>query len=355
MNRSLTIDSVEIHDESDCYVIAEMGHNHQGDLEKARQMLHAAHECGVNAVKLQKRDNRTLFTRAMYDMPYNNENGFGPTYGTHRDALEFGRDEFVELKKYAAELGLTLFSTAFDIISADFLANLDMPAYKIASGDLNNTPLLKHVAKLGKPILVSTGGGSFEDVQRAYDTIMPINSELCLMQCTANYPVEPEDLNLRVITTYRERFPDLVIGLSDHHNGIAMSLVGFMLGARVVEKHFTINRAWKGTDQAFSLEPIGMHKLVRDLKRTRVALGDGVKRPLTCESGPLFKMSKKLVAAKDLPAGHILTDEDVAFKSPGDGLKPYEVDNVLGCRLTRDVKEDENLSLDILEPSMEKK
>jgi N-acetylneuraminate synthase/sialic acid synthase len=186
-------------------------------------------------------------------------------------------------------------------------------------------------------------------VQRAYDTIVPINSQLCIMQCTANYPVEPEDMNLRVITAYREQFPDVVIGLSDHQNGIAMALIGYMLGARVIEKHFTLNRSWKGTDQAFSLESIGMRKLVRDMRRAQVALGDGVKRPLPCESKPLFKMSKKLVAAKDLPAGHILDESDVAIKSPGDGLPPYEIENLLGRRLTREVAEDENLSFDLLE------
>jgi len=142
MQPYLTIGSEVIHDDTDCYVIAEIGHNHQGSLERAKQLFLLAKECGVNAVKLQKRDNHSLFTRVMYNMPYNHENSFGPTYGTHREALEFGRDEYIELKRYAAELGLTMFATAFDFASADFLAELDMPAYKIASGDLMNTPLL---------------------------------------------------------------------------------------------------------------------------------------------------------------------------------------------------------------------
>jgi len=348
MERSLIIHQTEIHDDSDCYVIAEIGHNHQGELEKAKQMFHAARDCGVNAVKLQKRNNRTLFTRELLDAPYNTENGFGETYGKHREALEFGKEEYLELKRYAAELGLDFFATAFDFQSVDFLAELEMPAFKIASGDLKNTPLLKYTAQFGKPMLVSTGGGTLEDVQRAYDAIMPLNPHLCLMQCTANYPAEPQDLNLRVISTYREHFPQLVIGFSDHHNGIAMSLVGYMLGARVVEKHFTINRAWKGTDQAFSLEPIGMQKLVRDLKRARVAMGDGIKRPLECEVKPLHKMGKKLVAARDLPAGQVLQAEDIAIKSPGDGLPPYELDNLIGRQLKKALREDENLDFDCL-------
>lgn len=346
--RKLVVDSATIADNGDCYIIAEIGHNHQGSVEKAREMFRVAKECGVDAVKLQKRDNRSLYTKAMYDMPYDNENSFGPTYGAHREALEFGRDAYVELKRYAAELGVTLFATAFDFPSVDFLAELDMPAYKVASGDLKNTPLLKYMAKVGKPIFLSTGGGTLEDVQRAYDTIMPINPQLCVMQCTASYPAEPQDLNLQVITTYRKQFPDAVIGLSDHQNGISMAMIGYVLGARVIEKHFTLNRASKGTDHAFSLEPVGMRKLVRDLHRARAALGDGNKQPLPSEAKPLSKMGKKLVAARDLPASHVLGESDVAIKSSSDGLPPYELERVLGKRTTRALREDDNISFDDL-------
>ena len=327
-----------------CFVVAEIGHNHQGSLEKAKEFFLRAKECGVDAVKLQKRDNRTLYTRAMYEMPYSHESSFGATYGAHREALEFGYEEYAELKRYARELGLAMFATVFDLPSADFLAQLEMPAYKIASGDLKNTPLLEHVARIGKPLFVSTGGGTMEDVQRAHDTIMPINPQLCLLQCTASYPVEAEEMNLRVIGTYRERFPDAVIGLSDHQNGIAMAVVAYALGARVIEKHFTLNRAWKGTDHAFSLEPLGMRKLVRDLRRTEVALGDGLKRVYPSEEKPLFKMAKKLVAARNLPAGHVLTAADIAIRSPNDGLPPYELARVIGKVTARTLQEDENIA-----------
>lgn len=346
--RKLKIVNDVIDDGSDCYVIAEIGHNHQGDVDKAKEMFRVAKGCGVNAVKLQKRDNRSLYTRKLYDSPYDHENSYGPTYGAHREALEFGLEEYRELKRYAAEIGITMFATAFDFASADFLAELDMPAYKIASGDLINTPLLKYVAKLGKPMIVSTGGGTMEDIQRAYYTIMGINQQLCLLQCTANYPVESEDMNLRVIARLRERFPDIVVGLSDHQSGIAMAPVAYTLGARVIEKHFTLNRAWKGTDHAFSLEPEGLRKLVRDLRRVKQALGDGAKQPLPGEIKPLYKMGKKLVAARNLPAGHVLTREDIAIKSPNDGLPPYELDNLLGKTTQRPLEEDENFSFEDL-------
>ncbi len=341
--REMKIENTCINDDSDCFIIAEIGHNHQGSLEKAKQLFKSAAECGVNAVKLQKRDNKSLFTKAAYNKPYENENSFGPTYGTHRETLEFGRNEFRELQKYAKELGLTMFSTAFDIPSADFLAALNMPLYKIASGDLKNTPLLKHVAQIGKPMIISTGGANMEDVQRAYDTIMPINSQLAILQCTSSYPAEHHDLNLRVIETFRRQFPDIVIGLSDHENGIAMATAAYVLGSRIVEQHFTINHTWKGTDQVFSLEPIGMKKLVRDLHHVREALGDGVKRILPNEVGPVVKMSKKLVASRNLTAGHALTDVDIAIKSPGDGLPPYELENVLGKTLKHPLAEDEDI------------
>src|SRR5690349_21795690 len=167
--RRLTIDGVEIHDGSACYVIAEVGHNHQGDVQQAKDLITAAKECGADAVKLQKRSNRTLYTREFYEQPYDNEFSFGRTYGEHREALA--------------------------------LAELDLPAYKFASGDIRNTPLLRHVAAFGKPMLLSTGGAELADVERAVDAILPLNEQLAILQCTAAYPAETEDLNLNVITT----------------------------------------------------------------------------------------------------------------------------------------------------------
>ncbi len=346
--RRLTIQNRVIDDAADCYVIAEIGHNHQGKLKTCMEMFRVAKECGADAVKLQKRDNRTLFTRTAYERPYDNENSFGATYGEHREALEFGESEYRELKSWAQEIGVTMFATAFDFPSVDFLAKLEMPAYKVASGDLKNIPLLKYIAQAGKPIILSTGGGTMEDVLRAYDAVMPINPQLCILQCTAGYPAAFEELNLRVITTFRERFPQTVVGLSSHDNGIAMALAAYMLGARVIEKHFTLNHTWKGTDHAFSLEPIGFQKMVRDLRRARIALGDGVKRVYPSEVAPMVKMGKQLVAARDLPAGHALRPEDIAIKSPGGGLEPYELDKVVGRTIRVALQQDQAISFDIL-------
>ena len=345
--RELLIDGRRIADDTPCFVIAEIGHNHQGSVERAKELFHAAKDAGVDAVKLQKRDNRRLYTRALYDSPYDNENSFGPTYGAHREALELDRDAYVELRACARELGLVFFATAFDEPSADLLAELDVPAFKIASGDLTNTPLLRHVASFGKPLVVSTGGATLEDVDRAVEAITGAGGTLCLLQCTAAYPAAVEDLNLGAITTLRERYPELVVGLSDHQDGIAMAPVAFMLGARVIEKHFTLSHTAKGTDHAFSLMPEGMRKLVRDLRRVPIAIGDGVKRPLPSEEKPLQKMGKKLVAARPLPAGHVLAEGDLVPKSPADGgLPPYAVEDLLGRRLVRPLVEDQAILAD---------
>jgi N-acetylneuraminate synthase/sialic acid synthase len=331
-----------------CYVIAEIGHNHQGRLDVAKELVSAAYVAGADAVKLQKRDNATLYTRAFAEQPYAHENSFGRTYGEHREALELDRDEYLELKSHAAELGITLFATAFDHASADFLADLDMPAYKLASGDLRNLPLIRHVGSLGKPVLFSTGGGVFEDVYRAYETLKAVNEDVVVLQCTAGYPSEWAELDLRVISTYCSAFPDAVVGFSGHDSGIAMSVIAYTLGARVIEKHFTLNRTMRGTDHVFSLEPEGMRKLVRDLRRAEVALGSEVKRCHPSELQPIRKMSKQIVAAAPLPAGHVLRAEDLAFRSPGGGLPPSEADQLLGRTLVKALAADDPLSLDLV-------
>ena len=348
MARTIRIGNHEIGDHSKCYVIAEIGHNHQGSVEKARELFREAKLAGANAVKLQKRDNRGLYTRAAYNKPYDNENSFGATYGEHREFLEFGAKEYRELQAYAREVGLDFFSTAFDLASADFLKQFDLPAYKIASGDLKSTPLLKHVASFGKPMIISTGGAEIGDVQRAYETIVPINPQLAILQCTAGYPAAFEELDLRVIATFRERFPGAVIGFSSHDNGISMPVVAYILGARIVEKHFTLNRAMKGTDHAFSLEPVGLRKMVRDLDRTYKALGNGVKKIYDSEKAPIIKMGKSLVVARDLPAGHVIGPKDIVMKSPGGGIPPYELDKVIGRVTIRPLHEDDFLTFDVL-------
>lgn len=345
MSRALTIANTRIDDESPCYVIAEVGHNHQGSLEQCKALMERAKECGANAVKLQKRSNRKLFTRAMYESPYESPHAFGSTYGTHREALEFGLEEYKELQAYAHAIGIAFFATAFDRESADFLAALDMPAFKIASGDLLNLPLLTHIARFGRPMIISTGGAELADVKRAFDAVATLNPHIALLHCTSGYPAAWDELNLRAIETLRREFPGAVIGFSSHDEGIAMPVAACALGARIVEKHFTLDRAMRGSDHAFSLEPPAMARMVKDLRHLHSALGDGVKRRYSSEEKALHKMGKALVAARALPAGHVLTEDDLVAKSPADGLPPYALPRLLGLRLKRALHEDEAVTL----------
>ena len=334
--RELVIAGRRIADDTDPFIVAEVGSNHQGSVETCKLLFRAAADCGVDAVKLQKRSNRDLFTPAFFNSPYNSQHAFGATYGAHREALEFDFEQYTELKAYAESLGLIFFATAFDIPSAGFLHRLGVPAFKVASGDLTNTTLLQHLAAFGLPMIVSTGGGTLEDVKRAnlvwFDAFPDslVRLPVAYLQCTAAYRCEPHEMNLRVIETYRAQFPNIVTGLSDHQNGIAMGPVAFALGARIFEKHFTLNRTWKGSDHAFSLEPAGMRKYVRDLKRTAEALGDGVKRVYESEKAPIRKMAKSPVVLHTVEAGYALDAGDVALQSPADGLPAWKADKFYG-------------------------
>ena len=347
--RKLSIDGNKYDDSSLPFVIAELGHNHQGNLETCLQMIRAAAYSGASAVKLQKRSNIDLFTKAAFDAPYNSENAYGPTYGLHREALEFGEEEYKECILEAKRNNITFFSTAFDFQSVDFLMNLGVPAIKIASGDLKSTPLLKYASTLGVPLIVSTGGADLSDVDRAVELLSSAGSDFAILQCTAGYPPKYEELNLRVISTFRERYPNTVVGYSGHDSGIAMSLVAYVLGARVIEKHFTLNRAMKGTDHAFSLEPGGMRKLVRDLERAQISLGDGEKRVYDSELAPIRKMGKMIVAGTNIAAGTVANLSMFEFRSPSEGLHPYQVEQLVGLRFARDVASGESIGMEDFE------
>jgi N-acetylneuraminate synthase/sialic acid synthase len=347
--RQIEINKRVYSDDTNPYVIAEVGHNHQGKLETALNLIKAASDSGATAVKFQKRSNKELFTKLAYDAPYVNENSYGATYGEHRDALEFGLTEYKECVDLAKSLGIDFFATAFDFPSVDFLMNLDMPVFKVASGDLKTTPLLKYIAETKKPMIISTGGAKLDDIRRAFDVIWPINKNLAILQCTAGYPPKFEELNLKVIETLRTEYPDTVIGYSGHDSGIAMALVSYVLGARVIEKHFTLNRAMKGTDHSFSLEPAGMHKLVRDINRARISMGDGVKTTYDSEVAPLTKMGKSMFFKEPYAAGTIINEEMIVLKSPGGYLAPFEINSFLGKKLKSEVEAETPLSFELIE------
>ena len=337
----LIIDKIKFDNKNPLF-IAEIGNNHQGCLKQCKELFLAAKQSGANAVKLQKRNNKTLFTKKAYNEPYNSENSFACSYGKHRDYLELGKREYLELKKYAKKIDIIFFATAFDFESADFLNNeIDLPAFKIASGDILNLPLIEYVSKFNKPIILSTGCSTMKDVIDAFNVLKKKSNNFAILQCTASYPCEPEELNLNVINSFKKRFKNILVGLSSHHNGISQEIVAYMLGARIFEKHFTLNRSLKGTDHSFSLTPLGLSKLIRDIKRIPISLGSSNKKPINSEKKPVLKMRKSIVAAKNLKKYDIIKHNDVLFKCPGNGLPPKDIDKILGKKLKRNIEIDQ--------------
>lgn len=294
--RELTIAGRRIADDEPCYVIGEIGNNHGGQLDTAIALIDVAQRAGCSAVKFQVRDIAHLYSPALRAQPYENENSYGKTYGAHREALELSDLDLRRVFDAAHTIGITAFATPFDERSADRLYRLKPPAFKIHSGGLVDWPLLRHVAAFGIPVLVSTGAGTLEDIDRAVECLG--DCPHALLHCTASYPLKPEDAHLNVIRTLRERYPNTVIGWSSHAPGITLSYVAYALGARIIEHHITLDRASKGTDHAFSLEPKGLAQLIEDLEKSRKALGDGVKRFLPCEVKPISKMRRWYVNGK---------------------------------------------------------
>lgn len=293
--REFKLADIRIADNTPPYIIAEIGNNHGGSVEAAAKLVRLAAASGADAVKFQKRDNATLYSAAMRATPYLHSHSYGPTYGAHRDALELRESHLISLRTLARAVGVDCFATAFDETSADLLMRVGVPAIKLASGSLTDQALLRHVAGLRVPVILSTGGSDAADIDRAINLVAPRTS-LAVLHCTAAYPVlNYEEHNLRCITTLRVRYPELVIGWSGHDSGISLAVVAYTLGASIIEQHFTANRALKGTDQAFSLEPAGLKKLRRDLDRAFLALGDGVKQVYPSEYGPISKMRRWLI------------------------------------------------------------
>ena len=333
--RILKIGKFQVEDKSDAFIIAEIGHNHQGSVEICEQMFQAAARSGATAVKLQKRDNINLYTKNFFNSPYEGPTSFGSTYGIHREFLEFDKKQYLHLQQVASDLDLVFFATAFDFKSADFLLDIGVPVIKVASGDLKSAPLIQYLSRSKLPLILSTGGATLDEIKRATQDTDPSN--IAILQCTAAYPAEPSEMDLNVITQFRNTFPNTVIGLSSHDRGIAFPVVAFALGARIIEKHFTTDRSMKGTDHAFSLEPTGMEKMVRDLHLVKQAMGDGKKKIHPREENGIRKMGKMLVYSSNIAKGTTLELSHFALKSPQDGLNPQNIDSFLGRKLTQDV------------------
>ena len=272
-------------------IIAELGINHQGKFELAREMIKEASQCGVDYIKGQKRNPRQCLTEEQYNKPYDSNNSFGETYGEHKEALEFSKEQWNDLFLYAKSLGLKSFNTVFDIDSANEMEELNQDIYKFGSGDSSNHDLIKHVMKFGKPIIISTGMSTMEEVEETMSILKEHNNKVIIMQCTSNYPCNEEDVNLNVLHLYKEKFPWAEIGLSGHFmlddGGIESGAVA--VGATWLERHFTLDRTLRGTDQSASVEPEGLKNISKAVRNVVKALGKKQKSVLECEKSSRLK------------------------------------------------------------------
>ena len=271
------------------YVIAEIGLNHNGDVDIAKKLIDVAARAGADAVKFQKRTPEISTPEHMRDIP--RETPWGVmSYLDYRRRVEFGRDEYVEIGDHATMLGLDWFASPWDVPSVDFLEELNVVAHKVASASLTDTELLVALRETGKPVILSTGMSTIEQIDRALDTLG--TDRVVLMHATSTYPLEPEEANLRVIATLRDRYPGVPVGYSGHERGLQISLAAVAIGAVAVERHITLDRTMWGSDHAASLEPTGLEHLVRDIRVIERATGDGVKRVFDSERAPMAKLRR---------------------------------------------------------------
>ncbi len=257
------------------FIIAELGINHNGDLEIAKKLIDGAVRCGCNAVKFQKRTIDKVYTREILDSP--RESPWGTTQREQKEGLEFGLDEYQEIDRHCREKGIPWFASAWDLESQAFLRSFDCRFNKIASVQLTNIPLLEMVAEENKYTFISTGMSTLEEIDRAFDIFRNAGCEFELMHCNSTYPMPPEDANLKMIDTLRQRYP-CKVGYSGHETGLVISVAAVALGVTSVERHITLDRAMYGSDQAASVELVGLTRLVDMIRTVEKALGDGVKR-----------------------------------------------------------------------------
>ncbi len=327
-----------------CFVVAEIGQNHNGDAYTATRLLLAAHEAGVDAVKFCKRDILSDLTAAARAAPYNGPQSFGETYGEHRAALELTAEEYAHLQQRMRYNGWpeVFFATACDQISVEVLEDtVRPPLYKVASRDLDNLPLLRHIARLGKPVILSAGMARDDaEICAALEIVRDGGCPAVLLVCTSEYPTPPLHVGLKRLEDYRFKF-NVLVGLSDHTSGIVAAQAAATLGACVIEKHVTLSRAMKGTDHAASLEPDGVKRLVRNIRLVEQMRGFSLS-PEDWEpiEATRRKLGRSLVSARFIPAGKVIEWDDLTLKSPGDGIRYADVGRVVGYTATADIPPD---------------
>lgn len=326
-------------------IIAEAGVNHNGSMDLAFKLIDAASNSGADYVKFQTFKTDQLTTPVAEMAGYQKKIiGKGETQSEMLKKLELPQECFAELAKYARQKGVGFLSTPFDIESANTLNDLDMDFYKISSGDLTNTPFLRHVAKFHKPIILSTGMANLGEIERAVNTLeastIPIE-QITILHCTTEYPAPIDEVNLRAIETLKTAFPGAVIGYSDHTDGIDVSIAATAIGACVIEKHFTLDKSMIGPDHQASLEPQELSQMINSIRRIDLAIGNGRKMPSKSEIPNMKIARKSIVALKNISKGSTLTEENIGVRRPGDGISADRWDEVVGTVASKDYKENQ--------------
>ncbi len=340
---AITIAGRRISANDPCYIIAEIGVNHDGDLDIAHQMIDAAKECGADAVKFQTfRTEANILADAPKAEYQQRQTGEGSQFDMVRK-LELGFDEFTRLKAHCDDIGIEFLTTAFDPEALEFVLSLSPVCLKWPSGEITNLTLLRQAAASGLPVLLSTGMASLADIDRAAEELRG-KCDFAVLQCVSDYPAALEDQNLRVMPAFAAAF-GTPVGFSDHTLGSAAAIAARALGMAVLEKHFTLDATRPGPDHAASMEPEEFKAMVATLRALEAGLGDGVKRPVKAELSTRDVARKSLVFAGDLPAGHVLEAGDILAKRPGDGMGPEYIDMVMGRTLTGAVSADQRVEM----------
>jgi N,N'-diacetyllegionaminate synthase len=346
----IRINQRKIGDGEPCFIIAEAGVNHNGDLLLAQQLIDIAHEAGADAIKFQTFKAENLVTVAAKKAEYQDKNDPSTTTQyTMLRKLELSASEFKKLSAYAKKRGIIFLSTAFDDESIDLLVRLNVPAFKIPSGEITNFPYLKKIAQQKKPVILSTGMSTLDEVKEAVACLRDEGcSDLVILHCTTSYPAPPESVNLRVMDTLIDVF-HLPVGYSDHTEGIAVPIAAAARGACIIEKHITLDRTLPGPDHAASLEPEELRKMISGIRTVEQALGRSDKTPQSCESGNRSIARKSVIAAIPVPKGSVLTECMLALKRPGNGIEPKFLPDLLGKRLKTAIEKDALISWDMVE------
>lgn len=335
--------------EPPCFIIAEAGVNHNGDLQLAHRLIEVAAAAGANAIKFQTFDADKLTSRSARQASYQRDNtGVDESQYDMIERLELPLSAWAELYAACQAHNIVFMSTAFDETSADLLDELGMSLFKIPSGEITNPRLLQHIARKNKPMLISTGMANLGEVETAVQWVQSAGSpEITLLHCVSAYPADPAEANLRAMQTIRQAF-DLPVGFSDHTLGIAVPLAAVALGASVIEKHFTLDKTLPGPDHKASLEPDELKTMIASIRTVESALGDGRKQPTPGEQDTAQVARRSLVAARDIAPDELITDELIAFKRPGTGLPPLLLQWVVGRRARVTIPADTLITLDML-------